>query len=80
MVFKKMIRGFGSASNRWMSFASASDFMIVILPMRINFLFYHCLQTPSTFFYYIYRVLVPNIIDFRWECNTQNFTGALCPI
>ena len=33
-----------------MNFASASDFMIVILPMRVNFLFDHCLQTPSTFF------------------------------
>ena len=32
-----------------MNFASASDFMIVILPMRVNFLFDHCLKTPSTF-------------------------------
>ena len=32
-----------------MNFASASDFMIVILPMRVNLLFDHCLQTPSTF-------------------------------
>ena len=31
-----------------MNFASNSDFMIVILPMRVDFLFDHCLQTPST--------------------------------
>ena len=30
-------------------FASANDFIIVILPMIVNFLFDHCLQTPSTF-------------------------------
>ena len=32
-----------------MNFASASVFMIVVLPMRVNCLFDHCLQTPSTF-------------------------------
>ena len=32
-----------------MNFASASDFMIVILPVRAYFLFDHCLQTSSTF-------------------------------
>ena len=41
---KKSSGGFGS-------FANASDFMNVILPMRVNFLFDHCLQTPSTFFW-----------------------------
>ena len=33
-----------------MNFASASDFMVVILPMRVNLLFDHCLQTPPNFF------------------------------
>ena len=36
MVFKKSSGGFGSASNSRMNFASSSDFMIVILPMRVN--------------------------------------------
>ena len=35
------------ATDEWN--VSASAFMIVILPMRVNFHFVHCLQTPSTF-------------------------------
>ena len=42
-----------------MNFADASDFMIVILPIRVNFLFDHCLQTPSTFF--IISISVENV-------------------
>ena len=33
-----------------MDFASASDFMIVIPPLRVNILFDHCMQTPSSCF------------------------------
>ena len=44
-----------------MNFACASDFIILILPIRINILFDHCLQTPLTFliisFEFKYQIL-----------------------
>ena len=46
MLFNKLSGGFGSASNRRMDFTSANDIIIVILSMRVSFLFDHCLQTP----------------------------------